>query len=475
VILAEYSWHGFPWVQAADAFNYPFAITWIGSQYSFSYGIESSARFLFYCSKGNYICNTPNVTKVFTHDHSPPGREDFVSGLRKTAWKGLERVNQDVNTFMKNLFLTKEDLGALMETYAHQVSNTGQPDEDMVFNLACGWIRNNITAVDALGVPFGANTARWAEWIPRICDPGSEFNTATKKCQECPANFQSPEGRTCAPCPDGQSSEAGAATCNSGAMAISSTILITALVGIVVIWACLSVPFLFAVWRKRRCLPTVKVVLYDNTMDAIELIGAFFFLRDFPVDVRPIEVAFLIFVGYQVILVALCRVYISRTVIRTWSLEDKVFEEAQLRMLYYMGWYAVGISVFAVVPLTVIESILFLENPQTLTFMTMLVVMLETGYKTRIVYQTIRDECVRRKTTDDSDAQPDEKPSRAIDGSVEEQASNEFISKVFDPEAELKKTQDYFFDMTPHNQLPIAVSSATKSTFDSCMIPAGCL
>lgn len=206
VVLAEYDWDCLVQVESAIRNNYPFAITWIGASWSFTFGVRSTKRLLFYCASTTAVCHERPLAMVFQDTHAPIGRPDLVTSLLKVVWRKLEVVDQDVNDFMMRLTFPTDDLVALMTAYAGKISpstSSTQTEDEFVPEIACNWVRNMLRVDTPSGTSTGDNTAKWAQWIPRTCSLGHYYDKANSKCLPCALGEQSSDGRKCLPCPEG--------------------------------------------------------------------------------------------------------------------------------------------------------------------------------------------------------------------------------------------------------------------------------
>eukprot|EP00931_Biecheleriopsis_adriatica_P019215 TRINITY_DN13172_c1_g1_i1.p1 TRINITY_DN13172_c1_g1~~TRINITY_DN13172_c1_g1_i1.p1 ORF type:complete len:1242 (-),score=216.78 TRINITY_DN13172_c1_g1_i1:42-3767(-) len=219
VILAEFSWNALAWVEAAIDHGYHFAITWIGAQYSFTFGMRSGNRVLFYCPTVTAVCSEKPLAKLFGDEHAPQGRPDYITGLQKVVWRRLRQVDEQVYDLIQRINFPTEDFTALMEVYSLKLGlapSTGQALDELIQEVACEWIRNSIRVKDTRGEDTGDNTKKWALWIPRTCRPGQAYDDALGFCRNCSAGENSPDGMKCVPCVQGTfADEAGTARCKA--------------------------------------------------------------------------------------------------------------------------------------------------------------------------------------------------------------------------------------------------------------------
>jgi len=113
------------------------------------------------------------------------------------------------------------DLEALMSAYSERIRGGNSAGiDDIVPEIACNWVKNKLKVNTASGGFTGANTAKWVKWIPRTCEPGSEYDKAVGACRECKLGEYSVGGRRCIPCSPGfftdQKGSVGCQLCDQG-------------------------------------------------------------------------------------------------------------------------------------------------------------------------------------------------------------------------------------------------------------------
>lgn len=203
VILAEYDWNGLEWIKAIVQHGYRFAITWLGASHSLAYSMRTNKRMLFYCATTSALCYEKPVVKMFADTHMPVGRPDLITSLLKVIWKQLPEIDERIYELIAQMNFPTADLEALMAAYSAKIkpNQSIMPlVDDFVPEIACNWIKNTLKVNTHAGTFTGPNTAKWARWIPRTCDPGWEYDKAAGACRPCKLGEYSADGRQCIPC-----------------------------------------------------------------------------------------------------------------------------------------------------------------------------------------------------------------------------------------------------------------------------------
>jgi len=213
VVLAEYDWNGLVWVRAVVQHGYRFAVTWLGSQNWLQYSMRTSKRMLFYCATTSAFCYEKPIVKMFADTKMPVGRPDLITSLLKVVWKQLPNLDARVVDFLSQMNLPSDDLRAIMYSYSEKQA---WADLDArVPEIACDWLTNKLSVLNVAGGFTGANAAKWARWIPRVCQKGNAYDKALSECRPCRAGKYSFDGRSCIPCSPGTyAAEDVMAACN---------------------------------------------------------------------------------------------------------------------------------------------------------------------------------------------------------------------------------------------------------------------
>jgi len=203
VILAEYDWNGLVWIQAIVQHGYRFAITWLGATHSLKYSMRTTKRFLFYCATTSALCYEKPVVKMFADTHMPVGRPDLITSLLKVVWKQLPEIDERIYELISQMNIPTSDLEALMSAYSGRIKpgqSIGASEDEFVPDIACSWLKNQLKVNTHSGVYTGSNSAKWARWIPRTCEPGWAYDKAAGACRPCMPGEYSVDGRRCNPC-----------------------------------------------------------------------------------------------------------------------------------------------------------------------------------------------------------------------------------------------------------------------------------
>lgn len=201
VVLAEYDWNGLVWIQAVIQHGYRFAVTWLGSQNWLLFSTRTQKRLMFYCATTSALCYEKPIVKMFADNKMPVGRPDLITSLLKVVWKQLPNIDERIVDFLSNMNLPSEDLQALMHLYSEK--KAWLDVDKFVPEIACDWLTNKLDVVDVAGSSTGANAAKWARWIPRMCTAGYAYDKAMGQCRPCKAGEYSLDGWKCAPCSPG--------------------------------------------------------------------------------------------------------------------------------------------------------------------------------------------------------------------------------------------------------------------------------
>ena len=172
-------------MQRATLLNMPFAVvlvdpsvTQAGNSY---YTAVAAGRFLFQSFEPNDFLfdasgNRPILFNLPRRDAAAQAAGDYRSGVaglpaHNYGWRLLHDTDPLVYFLAASVAFTDADMAAFMAR-SRALQAAGATADAASRAVACDWLR--------------ASPARWADWIPAICGPGSYSDPTATRCLPCP-------------------------------------------------------------------------------------------------------------------------------------------------------------------------------------------------------------------------------------------------------------------------------------------------